>query len=448
MEEKSKVTYQDDDYGIEVFVKKDTPKQQPKQEEAKKETKPTPQTLDEDELYEERPKVVVGQKTQQPVVDKVVTKAEKTKHEPEQPDEDQFVVQQQVEAQEPLSWSAQKKELELVIAFKDEEFLVFDCKRQNWQLGDFNDTTVVVPEHAAVVALEPTQTVDFHMIAVGGLKFGRAQSSCLGIQFYLNMQNLVEYFSCNVVSTMPELRTARFMHQAALVKVGHAWTLFVAGGKTKDDWLNSTELLDLSPYFKKGLTVRDAEGIVKPLTTDWRQGAPMLAARANFALIAIKDQVYALGGIEGRDSNESHRPVLSHIVCERYSVGTDKWESINIANMSRLAAFAWTMLDDPTKIAILGGTNGGIMQDELMIVDFKAHSCDNVPVSYPFYTSMGFLAYRSEDKTLYSFGGINSAGINYKHTLDSKDWEQCDKRHSLIANAHAMELVEIGRAHV
>ena len=126
---------------------------------------------------------------------------------------------------------------------------------------------MVVPEYAALVALDPTQTVDFHTIAVGGLKFGIEQSSCMGIQFYLNTQNLVEYFSCSIVNLMPELITGRFMHQAALIKVNHAWTLFVVGGKTKQEWLNSTELLDLSPYFKKGLTFKDSDGIIKPLTT-------------------------------------------------------------------------------------------------------------------------------------------------------------------------------------
>lgn len=80
---------------------------------------------------------------------------------------------------------------------------MFDCKRQNWQLGDFNESSVVVPEYAALVALDPTQTVEFHTIAVGGIKFGIEQSSCMGIQFYLNTQNLVEYFSCNIVNFMP-----------------------------------------------------------------------------------------------------------------------------------------------------------------------------------------------------------------------------------------------------
>ena len=87
----------------------------------------------------------------------------------------------------------------------------------------------------------------------------------------------------------------------------------------------------------------------------------MICPRANFALIPFKEQVYALGGIQGKDSKEPHRPVLSEPVCERYSIASGKWEIISIASMSRLAAFAWTPLEDPNKIAILGGTNGGVM---------------------------------------------------------------------------------------
>lgn len=60
MTDKQKVTYQDDDYGIEVFKKKDD---KAKPEESK--SKPQPDTLDEEALYEEKPKVQVGGQTQQ-----------------------------------------------------------------------------------------------------------------------------------------------------------------------------------------------------------------------------------------------------------------------------------------------------------------------------------------------------------------------------------------------
>jgi hypothetical protein len=62
-------------------------------------------------------------------------------------------------------------------------------------------------------------------------------------------------------------------------------------------------------------------------------------------LVALKDSVYAVGGIAGKDSQESHRPVLSNAV-ERYNVITDKWEQFSIANLPQVAAFSWTPLGD------------------------------------------------------------------------------------------------------
>jgi hypothetical protein len=61
-----------------------------------------------------------------------------------------------------------KQELEVAILFKDEEFLVYNCAKQDWQLGDFNDSATIVPLNAAIVSVSPQQTVDFHAISVGG----------------------------------------------------------------------------------------------------------------------------------------------------------------------------------------------------------------------------------------------------------------------------------------
>ena len=279
-----------------------------------------------------------------------------------------------------------------------------------------------MPENAAVVATDPLMTLEFHAISVGGIRFGQAQSSCDGVQFYLNQQNLVQYFSASIVKNLPSLITARFFHQAVIIKVKNSWTLFVAGGKTKERWLASTEKLDLTPYFKKGLTVLK-DGIVEKFTSEWVEAKPMLSARSNFAMVVQKDSVYAIGGISDKDAMESHRPVLSHPV-EMYNVNTDKWEQLSIANFSRLAAFSWTPLGDSSSVAILGGSNGNIMQDELIIVDLKKEAAENFPAAYPFFTAMGHLTYHEEEKTLYSFGGLNSQGINYKLRLDAKDWEQ------------------------
>lgn len=283
-------------------------------------------------------------------------------------------------------------------------------------------------------------TLELNALAVGGMRFGQAQDSCLGLQFNLNEQNLVQYFSASVVSILPSLTTARYLHQAVILRTNNAWTLFVAGGKNKQNWLASTEKLDLTPYFKKGLTVRNKEGIVESLQSTWVQTAPMLSARANFAMVAIKDSVYAIGGIAGRQSAEAHRALLSNPV-ERYTVSTDKWEQLSIANLPALAAFAWTPLGDSGKIAILGGTNGSIMQDEVLVVDLKKETVENLPAAYPFFTGLGHLAFREQEKTLYSFGGVNSQGVNYTLRLDDKEWQQSGKQHTVVTNLADFELL-------
>lgn len=229
------------------------------------------------------------------------------------------------------------------------------------------------------------------------------------------------------------------MHQACLIKVDHAWTLFIAGGKTKESWLNTTELLDLSPYLRKGLTTKDRTGRVVPLTSQWRNGPPMKSKRANFAMVSFKDCVYVVGGIEGKDASEKHRPVLSHHTCERYTTLSNKWESVTIANLPPLAAFSFTVKSDH-EIVILGGTNGQLMTDELITVDFTTRVAQHQNAGYPFYTSSGHLIFRDSDKTLYSFGGINSAGINYSLKTDDEEWQQSEKRHSFVANQPSMEL--------
>ena len=64
---------------------------------------------------------------------------------------------------------------------------------------------------------------------------------------------------------------------------------------------------------------------------------------------------------------------MSQHACERYSLATNKWETITIANLPRLAAFSFTAYSEH-EIAIVGGSNGGLMQDEMITVDLKSHA--------------------------------------------------------------------------
>lgn len=58
-----------------------------------------------------------------------------------------------------------------MIFFVDEEFLLYDFKKHSWELGDFNDSTIMVPENSVLIGFDKTQTTEFDLLAVGGLKF-------------------------------------------------------------------------------------------------------------------------------------------------------------------------------------------------------------------------------------------------------------------------------------
>ena len=75
-----------------------------------------------------------------------------------------------------------------------------------------------------------------------------------------------------------------------------------------------------------------------------------------------------------------------------------------------------------------------------MTVDFKTNEARTLPNNYSFYTCSGHLVYREEENAIYSFGGVDSSGINYKLKLSEKEWEQSEQRHSLVANQQSMEL--------
>lgn len=53
----------------------------------------------------------------------------------------------------------------------------------------------------------------------------------------------------------------------------------------------------------------------------------MHSARANFGMIAMSNFVYVYGGISGAGTgSESHHPVMSNPVVERYMIDCDKWD--------------------------------------------------------------------------------------------------------------------------
>ena len=109
----------------------------------------------------------------------------------------------------------------------------------------------------------------------------------------------------------------------------------------------------------------------------------MKCPRANFGLTTIDNMVYVYGGITARgEAKDSHRPMVANVVCEKYDPWQDKWEVHEIKAAPPLAAFSWTLVPpfdkngDSSKMLIMGGTDGDLIQEDQYLIDFKAQKCD------------------------------------------------------------------------
>jgi N-acetylneuraminic acid mutarotase len=101
----------------------------------------------------------------------------------------------------------------------------------------------------------------------------------------------------------------------------------------------------------------------------------MKCSRSNFALTVVDNMVYVFGGIQNKGSG--HAPIMPSIVAEKYDPIQDKWETVEIAGAQSIGAFGWTTLGSPEKLLIVGGTDGEMLQDTCMIVDFKEGKATN-----------------------------------------------------------------------
>lgn len=103
------------------------------------------------------------------------------------------------------------------------------------------------------------------------------------------------------------------------------------------------------PYFMTGLKVTKEDGTTVAMTSEWKTCESMQNARSNFAALALRNYIYAYGGISGAGSGQStHHPVLSEVLIERYLIAGNTWESVEVNTAPKLAAFSWCQMGDTT----------------------------------------------------------------------------------------------------
>jgi hypothetical protein len=167
------------------------------------------------------------------------------------------------------------------------------------------------------------------------------------------------------------------MHQSCIVKGRNYWTLLLIGGKTDlKSWTNTCESIDLFPIFNPGEKKKVAPGKFEDVFSQWEPCASMKSARANFAIQVIQNKVYVFGGVASNSpqDKESWRPSLAQNLIECYSPTTNEWSEILIPNAPSLAAFSWCVTDD--RLIILGGSDGNLLNSDLIEINFLAKTCE------------------------------------------------------------------------
>ena len=122
----------------------------------------------------------------------------------------------------------------------------------------------------------------------------------------------------------------RYMHWVVNWWNGYNNRIFVIGGQSKSDVLNSTEYYDFN-------------------TNKWIAKANMNSPRSVFSVVNINEYIYAFGGF--KDYQYFSEPSL-----ERYSILDNSWESIDLAELqlsSKWGSTIWRTYDN--QLLILGG---------------------------------------------------------------------------------------------
>lgn len=104
---------------------------------------------------------------------------------------------------------------ETLVIFERNQFLLYDFKTsKSWQVGDVENEVVVIPEDSCIVMVdnERHRTNLCQAIVTGGFNMGQASQKVYTLGFDTVTKNTVESYICNVLSELPEMPEARFMH--------------------------------------------------------------------------------------------------------------------------------------------------------------------------------------------------------------------------------------------
>ena len=215
------------------------------------------------------------------------------------------------------------------------DFLYLDFKTDSWQFGDVvtrdsdHNPVMLIPENTAIVRIDDKDMGCEHtnFIVLGG---SHADGVMVDWHFGVSVTHEQERLKLDLgySNAAWNLPIARMMHEACVIRNSKKeWRMLVIGGKvgmSASSCSPTTSVISLDLKFV--LSPWLAEKLGQYDKVEWEGCANMQTARANFSHLVVDNLVFVFGGVSGNGKRaESHCPVLSSPVVERYDPITNKW---------------------------------------------------------------------------------------------------------------------------
>ncbi|CDW74292.1 UNKNOWN [Stylonychia lemnae] len=346
-----------------------------------------------------------------------------------------------------------------LLVFNDIHVCQFDLDKKKWDIGDLignaEDYPIFQNSQATLVPKDLAKPIK-QVIFSGGIFNQQVQRSVTRYDMMYEVrlggkQDLV----VKLHQDHKPLPIPVYLHQAAVVRGKgdnkNTLTILVIGGK---DSIQSLESLD-SVYalkfkfqedeFIREEEIKEAEEFVE--NQNWIKLASMQNKRHSFGCSVVGEEeryVYVYGGITGQ-LKDSHKPILAGISVERFDIYDNKWTTIQISNIPRLASFGFDVDINSGQMYIVGGSNGECTTTQTWKIDFLKQEATNMELDLDLPTALSKVMVRFVKDTnkykLLCFGGLESEGMNLITEFGQKGWSAQEESHLLLNVIEDNELI-------
>jgi len=298
-------------------------------------------------------------------------------------------------------------------------------------------------ENSHIVSVEKAlhKSVNFNFFATGGLSDSNgmyAPSKKVFVASFFTQIDQNTQIKARF-KNLPDLPEAVYYHQSAVVKDAKEDThLVVFGGLSEfgnfegQESRNQVISLNLQKefYYQKNFEAfYDTKVKAK-----WKQKAAMNEKRAGFSSVVTKSQLLFVFG--GHSQGK-----LAEAAVERFDINQNSWAVIPLQvegqPLHSLIGSGMTTDIDSEKVFILGGSDGQLLQSEVLEVDTRKAKAKRLPAMLDPLANMhsSFL-----DGKLHAFAGLGSRGDSQVLDLGAPEWRDLERRFDNLTTSTDLDM--------